>query len=59
MLHLGNGLADCHQIQYVFRDDVAMHITQVIGGLNLHVRRFANADVLLFFGSREPLDGLR
>ena len=29
----------------VFRDQAAMHITQVMGGVHLHVRTCARADV--------------
>ena len=43
-LKLRNGRADCHQIWCVVRDHVAMHIMQVISGVNLHVRTCINAD---------------
>ena len=33
-----NGSADCDQIWRVFRDQAAMHIQQIMGGVNLHVR---------------------
>ena len=38
---------------------VAMHIPQVVGGVHLHVRTRARADVPGCFVSRERLDGLR
>ena len=38
-------MADNDQIWCVFRDQAAMHITQVRGGMHLHVRACARADV--------------
>ena len=51
-------LGDCDQIWFVFRDQGAMHITKVMGGVYLHVQTCAHADVPISV-SRKPLDGLR
>ena len=40
--------ADCDQIWSVFRDQVVMHIIQVVDGVHLHVRTCGRADVPLF-----------
>ena len=47
-LLLRNGWVDGDKIWCVFRDQAAMHITQVMGGVHLHVRTLARADVPLF-----------
>ena len=36
-LQLENGSIDCDEVWRVFRDKTVVHITQVIGRVNLHV----------------------
>ena len=38
-------MADSDQIWCAFKDQTAMHITQVTGGMHLHVRACARKDV--------------
>ena len=36
--YLGNGWTDCAEILYVVRDQFARQLTQISGGVHLHVR---------------------
>ena len=42
---LRNGSSDSNQIWCVFRDQAATHIARVIGGVDLHGRKFARSDM--------------
>ena len=48
LIKLRNGFADCDQIWCIIKDQAAMHNTQVMAGVHLHVRTCTRADVPLF-----------